>query len=151
MPASGARTPERLARPISASTMAACLKKHLEHAGLRTRQITFHSFRVGCAVTRIIAGIDIAENMAAVNWTSEKIACRYVKGTKITRNSTGTTAGAAEARYVAANARAAAVNPTVWALFPSRSAPPCGVPQPPTACTSSSPFPSQMNIPRKYF
>ncbi|CAN0037619.1 unnamed protein product, partial [Ascophyllum nodosum] len=78
-------TPKRLARPLSAKTMAARFKEHLGHAGLGSRQFTFHSFRVGCAVTQTIAGKDIAEIMAAVNWKSEKIARRYVGGARATR------------------------------------------------------------------
>ena len=128
MPASGDCTPKRLARPLSAKTMAARFKEHSGHAGLGSRQFTFHSFRVGCAVTQTIAGKDIAEIMAAVNWKSEKIARRYVGGAKATRDPTGTTLGATEARYGAANALAASVDPAVWALFPPRTAPPRGVP-----------------------
>ena len=50
MPASGDHTTKRLARPLSAKAMAARFKEHLG-----SRQIAFHSFRVGCAVTQTIA------------------------------------------------------------------------------------------------
>ena len=66
--------------------------------------LTFHSFRVGCAVSQAIVGKDIAKIMAAVNWKSETIARRYVGGVTNMRDPTGTTPGAAEARYVAGNA-----------------------------------------------
>ena len=138
MPASGDRTPKRLARPLSVKTMAARFKEHLGHVGLGSRQFTFHSFRVGCAVTQTIVGKYIAEIMAAVNWKSEKVARRYVGGARATRDSTGTTPGAAEARYGAANALAASVDPAAWALFSPRAAPPRGVPQPPTESATSS-------------
>ena len=138
IPASGDSTPKRLARPLSAKTMAARFKEHLGHAGLGSRQFTFHSFRVGCAVTQTIAGKDIAEIMAAVNWKSEKIARRYVGGARATRDPTGTTPGAAEARYGAANALAASVDPAAWALFPPKAAPPRGVPHPPTGSATSA-------------
>ena len=62
--------------------------------------------------------------MAAVNWKSEKIARRYVGGATNTQDPTGTTPGTAEARYVAANALAASMDPAMWTLFPPRSAPP---------------------------
>ena len=129
IPASGDSTPKRLARPLSAKTMAARFKEHLGHAGLGSRQFTFHSFRVGCAVTQTIAGKDIAEIMAAVNWKSEKIARRYVGGARATRDPTGTTPGAAEARY------GATVRPTRWRHLwtrqrgpysPQRQHPPAG-------------------------
>ena len=81
---------------------------------------------MGCAVTQTTAGKDIAEIMAAVNWKSAKIARRYVGGARATRDATGTTPGAAEARYGAAKALAASVDPAVWALFPPRTAPPAG-------------------------
>ena len=58
VPASGESTPKRLARTLSAKTMAARFKEHLGHAGLGSWQFTFHSFRVGCAVTQTIAGKD---------------------------------------------------------------------------------------------
>ena len=61
MPAAGDRLPKRLAaRPHSAKAMATPFKQHLEHAGLGARHFTFHSFRVGCAVSQNIAGKDIA-------------------------------------------------------------------------------------------
>jgi hypothetical protein len=135
----GKHTPKRLARPLSAKAMAARFKEHLGRAGLGARQFTFHSFRVGCAVTQTIAGKDIAEIMAAVNWKSEKTARRYVGGARATNDPPGTTPGAAEARYSAANALAASVNPAVWALFPPRAKKkPSGGPQlPPSAATAS--------------
>ncbi|CAM9724695.1 unnamed protein product, partial [Ascophyllum nodosum] len=77
MPETCARIPKRRARPLSAKAMAARFKLHLEHAGLGARHFTFHSFRVGCAVSQTIAGKDIAEIMTAVNWKSEKVARRY--------------------------------------------------------------------------
>ena len=138
IPASGDSTHKRLARPLSAKTMAARFKEHLGHADLGSRQFTFHSFRVGCAVTQTIVGKVIAEIMAAVNWKAEKIARRYVGGTRATRDPTGTTPGAAEARYGAANALAASVDPAAWALFPPKAAPPRGVPHPPTGSTTSA-------------
>ena len=138
IPASGDSTPKQLARPLSAKNMAARFKKHLGDAGLESRQFTFYSFRVGCAVTQTIAGKDITEIMAVVNWKSEKIARRYVGGARATRDPTGTTPGAAEARYGAANALAASVDPAAWALFPPRAAPPRGVPQPPTGSATSA-------------
>ena len=128
--------------------MAAHFEDYTEYASLGARHLTFRSFRVGCAVTQTIAGKDIAENIAAVNWKSEKFACRCMGGAATTRYPTGNSPGAAEAYYVAANALAASVDPAMWALFPPRSAPPRGVPQPPTACATSSPVPSQINIPR---
>ena len=148
IPASRDSTPKRLARPLSAKTTAARFEEHLGHAGLGSRQFTFHSFRVGCAVTQTIAGKDVAEIMAAVNWKSEKIARRYVGGVRATRDPTGTTPGAAEARYGAANALAASVDPAAWTLFPPRAAPPCGVPHPPTGSATSALGPPQRNIPR---
>ena len=78
MAASGDRTPKRFARPWSAKAMVARLKGLLGHAGLGTRQFTFHSFRVGFAATQTIAGKDIAEIIAAVSWKSENIARPYV-------------------------------------------------------------------------
>ena len=118
MSASGERIPKRRARPLSAKAMAARFKQHLEHADLGARHFTFHLFRVGCAVSQTIAGKDIAEIMAAVNWKSEKVARRYVGGATNTRDSTGTTPGAAEARYVTANDLAASLDPAVWAFPP---------------------------------
>ena len=138
IPASGDSTPKWLARPLSAKTMAARFKEHLGHAGLGSRQFTFHSFRVGCAVTQTIAGKDIAEIMAAVNWKSEKIARRYVGGVRASRDPTGTTPGAAEARYGAANALVASVDLAAWALFLPRAAPPRGVPHPPKGSATSA-------------
>ena len=67
MPVAGDRLPKQLARPLSANAMAARFKQHLEHAGLRARHFTFHSFRVGYAVSQTFAGKDIADIMAAVN------------------------------------------------------------------------------------
>ena len=145
MPAAGDRIPNRLARPLSAKAMAARFKQHLEHASLGARHFTFHSFRVGCAVLQTIASTGIAEIMAAVNWRSEKIARRYVGGATNTRDTTGTTLGAAEARYVAANALAAFLDPAVPVLSPPRAAP--GVSYPPAA-RATSPVPTQENIPR---
>ena len=118
MSASGERIPKRRARPLSAKAMAARFKQHLEYAGLGARHFTFHSFRVECAVSQTIAGKDIAEIMAAVNWKSGKVASRYVKGATNTRDPTGTTPGAAEARYVTANDLAASLDPAAWALPP---------------------------------
>ena len=80
MPAAGDRIPKRLTRPLSAKAVAARFKQYLEHAGLGAKHFTFHSFRVGCAVSQTTAGKDITEIMAAVNWKSEKIARRYVRG-----------------------------------------------------------------------
>ena len=152
MPASGDCTPNRLAKPFSAKAMAARSKEHLERAGLGTRQFTFHSFRVGCAVTHtIVAGKNIAEIMATVNRNSETIARRYVGGATTTRDLYETTSGASDARYVAAYARAAAMDPAVWALVPPRSAPPRGIPQPLMTCVTLSPFPPQIKTPRKLF
>ena len=147
MSASGERIPKRLARPLSAKAMAARFKQHLEHAGLWARHFTFHSFRVGCAVSQTIAGKDIAEIMAAVNWKSEKVARRYVGGATNTREPTGTTPGAAEARYVTANDLAASLDPAVWTLLPPRAAPPREVSHPSAARATSS-VSSQGNIPR---
>ena len=124
MPASGDRTPKLLVKPLSVEAMAARFKEHLGHAGMGTWQFTFHSFRVGRAVTQTIAGKDIAEMTAAVSRKLENIARRYVGGVTTTRYPTGTTPGAAEARYGAANALVASVDSAVWALFPPRSAPP---------------------------
>ena len=112
MSSAGDRVPKWLARPLSAKNMAARFKQHLEYAGLEVRDFTFHSFRMGCAVSQTILGKDIVEIMAAVNWKSEKIARRYVGGATITRDPTGMTPGAAEARYVAANALAVSLDPT---------------------------------------
>ena len=147
MLAAGDRIPKRLARPLSAKATAARSKQHLEHAGLGARHVTFHSFRVDCAVSQTIAGKNIAEIIAAANWNSEKIARRYVGGATHTRDHTGTTPGAAEARYVAAKALAASLDPAVWALFPPRGARPRGVSQPPPA-RATAPLPTQENIPR---
>ena len=113
MPAAGGRIPKQLAIPLSGKSMAARFKQHLKHAGLGARHFTFHSFRAGCAVSQAIAGKDVVEIMAAVNWKSEKIARRYTGGATNTRDPTETTPGAAEARYVAANALAASLNITV--------------------------------------
>ena len=138
IPTSGGRTSKRLVKPLSVKTMATRFKEHLGHAGMGTWQFTFHSFRVGCTVTQTIAGKDIVGIIAAVSRKSESIARRYVGGVTTTRYPTGTTPGAKEARYGAANALLmASVDSVVWALFLSRSAPPRGVPQPPTACATS--------------
>ena len=80
---------------------------------MRTPQFAFHSFRVGCAVTHTIAGNNIGEIMATVNRNSKTIARRYVGGATTTRDPHEATSGASEARYVAANARAATVDPAV--------------------------------------
>ena len=147
MSASGERIPKRLARPLSAKATTARFKQHLEHAGLRARHFTFHSFRVGCAVSQTIAGKDTAEIMAAVNLKSEKVARRYVGGATNMRDPTGTTPGAAEARYVTANDLAASLDPAVWALSPPRAASPRDVSHP-SAAWATSPVSSQGNIPR---
>ena len=68
---------------------------------------------MGCAVSQTIAGKDIAEIMAAVNWKSEKNTRQYVGGATNTRDLMGTTPGAAEARYVAADALAVFLDPAV--------------------------------------
>ena len=68
---------------------------------------------VGCAVSQTIGVKDILEIMAAVNWKSEKIARRYGGGVTNTRDSTGTTPGVAETRYVAANALTTSLDPAV--------------------------------------
>ena len=148
MSASGERIPKRRARPLSAKAMAARSKLHLEHAGLGARHFTFHSFRVGCAVSQTIAGKNIAEIMAAVNWKSEKVARRYVGGTTNTRDPTGTTPGAAEAPYVTANDLAASLDPAVWALFPPPPAPPPVRSSISAAARATSPGSSEGNIPR---
>ena len=127
--------------------MAARFKQHLEHAGLGVRQFTFHSFRGDCAAAQTIAGKDITEIMVAVNWKSEKIAHRCVEGATNSRDPTGTIPGAAEARYVAANALAASLDPAVWSRFPLRAVPSRRVSQPPAA-RGTSPLPTQKNIPR---
>ena len=117
------------------------------YAGLGARHFTFHSFRVGCAVSQTIAGKDIAEIMTAVNWKSEKVARRYVGGATNTRDPTGTTPGAAEARYVTANDLAASLDPAVWALFPPPPPPPVRS-STSAAARATSPGASQGNIPR---
>ena len=137
IPASKGRIPKRLVKPLSVKAMAARFKDYFGHSGVGTWQFTFHLLRVGCTVTQTIAGKDIAEIMAADSRKSEIIARRYVGGVTTTRYPTGTTPGAAKARYGAANALVASVDSAVWALFPPRSAPPRGVPQPPTACATS--------------
>ena len=136
IPASKGRIPKRLVKPLSVKAMAARFKDYFGHSGVGTWQFTFHSFRVGCTVTQTIAGKDIAEIMAADNRESEIIARRYVGGVTTTRYPTGTTPGAAEARYDAANALVASVDSAVWALLPPRSAALRGVPRPPTACAT---------------
>ena len=137
IPASKGRTPKRLVKPLSVKAMAARFNEYFGHAGVGTWQFTFHSFRVGCTVAQTIAGKDIVEIVAAVSRKSEIIARRYVGGVTTTRYPNGTTPGAAEARYGAANALVTSVDSAVWALFPPQSAPPRGVPQPPTACATS--------------
>ena len=148
MQAFGDRTPNLSARPLPAKVKAAVVKEHLEHAGLGSRRFTFLSFRVGRAVAQTIAGKNIAEIVAPVNWKPETIARRYVGGTKTTRDPTGTVPGAVKARYVASNALPSSVNPAVWALFHLRSAPPRGVFQPATACTVSPPTSPQITTHR---
>ena len=59
-------------------------------------------------------------------------------GTWEARGRRGTTPGAAEAHYGAANALAASVDPAAWALVPPRAAPPGGVPHPPTGSATSA-------------
>ena len=54
MQASGDRTPNRLARPLSGKAMAARFKERVKHTGLAARYFTDFSFRVGCAVTQTI-------------------------------------------------------------------------------------------------
>ena len=93
--------------------MAVRFKQHLEHASLGARHFTFHLFKVGCGVSQAVASKDIAEIMTAVNYKSKKISRRYVEGATKTRDPTGTTPGAAEARYVAVNALAASWDPAV--------------------------------------
>ena len=126
MPAAGDRIPKRLARPLSAKAMAARFKQHLEHWG----RGTLPSMRLGCvAPSHRLSQVDIADIMAAVNWKSEKIAGRYVGGATNTRDHTGPTPGATEARSVAANALTTSLHPTVsvGTFPPARRAPPWGL------------------------
>ena len=148
IPAAGGRSPKRLARTLSAKAMAARSKQHLEHAGLGARTFTFHLFRVDCAVSQTIAGNNIAEITTAVNKKLENTARRYVGSATSTRDPTGVTPGAAEARYVAANALAAFVLLQCGPSFPRAPRPPRGVSQTPVTCATSLPLSSQDNIPR---
>ncbi|CAM9967931.1 unnamed protein product, partial [Sphacelaria rigidula] len=58
--------------------MTARLQEHAQRAGLGDRNFTMHSFRVGAAVARTIAGQDVATVMAQIGWKSSRVASRYI-------------------------------------------------------------------------
>lgn len=60
--------------------MSARLQKYAQIAGLAERIFTVHSFRVGAAVTRTIAGQNVDAIMASIGWKSKRMAHRHIGG-----------------------------------------------------------------------
>ena len=85
------------------------------------------SFRVGSAATHIIAGKNCGDYDVRER-ESQGVERRYVRDAKTTRDHTGTTPGAEEARFVVAYARVASADLAVWAIGLTRPAYPRGLP-----------------------
>ena len=76
-----------------------------------------HSFRVGAAVAKAIAGEDIARIIRTVGWKSERVATRYVGQVSRARIPAASALPVAESDYAAANDLAATLDSTVWGVF----------------------------------
>lgn len=71
---------------MSPGAIAARLQKYEQIAGLGGRKCTMHSFRVGAALTRAIAGQDAAMVMASIGWKSRKKKAKRYMGSAVSQD-----------------------------------------------------------------
>ena len=104
-------------RAMAPRAMTARLQKYAQSAGLAERKFTMHSFRVGAAVTRTIAGQDVAAIMASIGWKSKKMAQRYIGSAVAPAGGRANTLVEAGTTYVDANEFAASLRAAEFGFF----------------------------------
>ena len=104
-------------RAMASRAMTARLQKYAQSAGLAERKFTMHSCRVGAAVTRTIAGQDMATIMASIGWKSKNMAQRYIGSAVAPDGGRGKALVGAGTAYVDANGFAASLRAAEFGFF----------------------------------